>query len=65
MIEVTVNRATCRGYANCVLAASDVFDLDPEGKVVLRQATVEDSLAGAIKRAAYDCPTDSITFKST
>jgi ferredoxin len=62
MIEVTVDRATCRGYANCVLAAADVFDLDDEGKVVLKASTVEDSQVGAIRRAAYDCPTDSISF---
>jgi ferredoxin len=62
MIRVEVNRETCNGYGNCVLAAATIFDLDDEGRVVLKQPMVGDDQIEAVRRAAYDCPTDSITY---
>jgi ferredoxin len=63
VIRVKVNRETCRGYGNCVLVAGHVFDLDDDGLVVIEREELEDSDAGAIRRAAYDCPTSSIAFE--
>lgn len=57
---IKVNRGTCQGYGNCVLALPSVFDLDEEGLVVLTQEHTEE-LEG-LRRAAYDCPTESIMF---
>jgi ferredoxin len=62
MITVKVNRETCEGYANCVRAAPDVFDLDDEGLVVLKHEQVGDDQLPKVRRATYDCPTDSISF---
>jgi ferredoxin len=62
MIHIQVNRETCNGYANCVKASAAIFDVDDEGLVVLNQETVEDDQLQAVRRAAYDCPTDSISF---
>jgi ferredoxin len=61
MIRIEINRETCNGYGNCVLAADGIFDLDDEGKVVLKQAEAGDDQADAVQRAVYDCPTDSIS----
>jgi ferredoxin len=47
-----------------VLAFPDVFDLDDDGLVVLIRDQVADSELAAARRAAYDCPTDSITVES-
>jgi ferredoxin len=60
MVRIEVNRETCNGYGNCVVAASSIFDIDDEGLVVLLQATAEDDDVKAARQAAYDCPTDSI-----
>jgi ferredoxin len=62
MIRVEVNRTTCNGYGNCVLAADSIFDLDDDGRVVLKQPAVDEAQLEAVRRAAYDCPTDSITY---
>jgi 3-phenylpropionate/trans-cinnamate dioxygenase ferredoxin reductase subunit len=59
-LKITVNRDTCRGYGNCVLAASDIFELDDDGLVVLLKQDVDEQQRGAVERAVYDCPTDSI-----
>ena len=61
MIRIETNRATCSGYGNCVVAAESIFDLDDEGLVVLKQSVVGDDQLPAVRQAAYDCPTNSIT----
>ena len=63
-ITVKVNRESCRGYGNCLLAAPEVFDLDDDGLVVLLQEQVGEDALGAVQRAIYDCPTDSIVIES-
>jgi ferredoxin len=62
MIRVNVNRETCEGYANCVRAAPDVFDLDDDDLVVLKQEQAGDEQLAKVRRATYDCPTESISF---
>jgi ferredoxin len=59
---ISVNRTTCQGYGNCVLALPSVFDVDNDGLVVLAHEDVADADLAALHRAAYDCPTDSITI---
>jgi ferredoxin len=60
---IKVNRGTCQGYGNCVLALPSVFDLDEEGLVVLTREQTEDGELEGLRRAAYDCPTESIMFE--
>jgi ferredoxin len=62
MIRVEVNHETCNGYGNCVIAAEGVFELDDEGLVTLKRAEVGDEDRDAVRRAVYDCPTDSIAL---
>ena len=65
MIEVRINRATCQGYGNCVLADPDTFDLDETNLVVLKQTGWEPDELPRLRQAAYDCPTDSISVVVT
>lgn len=62
MSTIKVDRTTCQGYGNCVLALPSVFDLDDDGLVVLKRDDVEPGELEGLRRAAYDCPTESITF---
>ena len=62
MIRVVANRDTCSGFATCIVAAETIFDLDDEGLVVLTRPLVSDEELEAVRQAAYDCPTDSISF---
>jgi ferredoxin len=62
MIRVIGNRETCSGFGTCLVAAESIFDLDDEGLVVVKQALVDDDQLSAVRQAAYDCPTDSISF---
>ena len=62
MIRVEASRETCSGFGNCVAVAETIFDLDDAGLVVLLTETVEDDRLAEVRQAAYDCPTDSISW---
>jgi ferredoxin len=62
MIRVEVNRETCSGFGNCAVIAESIFDLDDEGLVILKRQLVADDELELVRRAAYDCPTDSIAY---
>lgn len=63
MIKVIAKRDTCEGFGTCVMVSEEIFDLDDEGLVVLKQELVADELLKDVRQAAYDCPTDSIEFE--
>lgn len=63
MIRIAVDRETCLGYGNCVLVAEDLFELDDDGLSVVKRELVDEAEREAVRRAAYDCPTDSISFE--
>jgi ferredoxin len=50
----------CQGYANCVVGASDVFDLDDDGVVVLLKTSVPDSDRARVEEAARSCPVSAL-----
>lgn len=60
-VTIKVDRHDCQGYGNCVLASEAHFDLDGDGLVVLLKDTASADELDAVKRAAYDCPTEAIT----
>lgn len=62
MIRISVNRDVCDGFGNCVLAAEDIFELDENDVVRLKTELVDSNRAAALRRAAYDCPTNAISF---
>ena len=61
-IVIDVDRRRCDGFGNCVNAAPDIFDLDDEGKVCLKQASVDVTRLEAVRRPAYDGPVTAIVF---
>jgi ferredoxin len=62
-VRFEVDRDTCVGAGQCVLAAPDVFDQDDDGLVVVREdATASDP--EAIRKAGHLCPSRSIVVDS-
>jgi 3-phenylpropionate/trans-cinnamate dioxygenase ferredoxin reductase subunit len=51
----------CQGYANCVLAADDVFDIGDDGVVVLLRAQIGDADRARVESAARACPVSALT----
>ena len=59
--RVEIDRETCNGYGNCVLAAPDVFDLDPDTNVAFVQdGHPVDADDSAVEEAEADCPVRAI-----
>jgi ferredoxin len=61
-IRIQIDPTRCEGFANCVNAAPDLFELDADGHVGLKKEAVEDDRAEAVRRAVYDCPVNVISF---
>jgi ferredoxin len=53
----------CQGYANCVIAAPDTYDLDDDGVVVLLRSEIADQDFPRIQEAARSCPVSALTIE--
>jgi len=52
--------AACQGYANCVVGADDVYDIDDGGIVVLLQTAVDEADRVRVEAAARSCPVSAL-----
>lgn len=63
-MKVRVEEDKCCGYAACLSAAPDVFDLDSSQiAVVLIDGEVPEQLQTCAREAAEACPTDAIVIE--
>lgn len=53
----------CQGYANCVDAAPDAYDIDDDGVVVLLKEHITDEERPRIEEAARSCPVSALTIE--
>lgn len=56
MIEVHADREKCQGYANCIMAAPDIFDVDDDGLVVVLRDEIDNSERDHTDEAVRSCP---------
>lgn len=61
MPRVEADQEACQGYANCVTAAPDVFDIDDDGVVVLLKDEIEFDDYARVEDAARSCPVSALT----
>jgi ferredoxin len=62
--SVEINQETCNGYGNCIVAAPDVFDLDPDTNIaVLREGHPVADDDEMLEEAEADCPVRAIVLK--
>jgi ferredoxin len=60
---VRADLSICQGYANCMVAAEDYFDMDDSGVVTLLRATVPDADRARAEEAARSCPVSVLTVQ--
>ena len=60
MAKVEADLPACQGYANCVVAADDYFDIDDDGKVVLNRVEVPDLERARVEEAVRSCPVSAL-----
>jgi ferredoxin len=53
----------CQGYANCVVAAPDVYDIDDDGVVVLLKDSITEEERPGIEEAARSCPVSALSVE--
>jgi 3-phenylpropionate/trans-cinnamate dioxygenase ferredoxin reductase subunit len=59
-MRVTADLDKCEGYANCVAAAPDIFDIDDDGKVVLLEVEVDETKRDNVEEAVRTCPVSAL-----
>jgi ferredoxin len=63
--RVVLDLDTCQGYANCVMVAPEVFDIDETtGVAILLQEQPDDSQLAAVEEAVRQCPTEALSIES-
>jgi ferredoxin len=60
MPRITADPGTCQGYGNCLTNASDVFDIDDDGVVVVLRDTVDEADRPRVEEAVRSCPVDAL-----
>lgn len=60
MATLKADHGARQGYANCVAAAKDYFDIDDDGVVVLLKTDVAESDRTRVREAALSCPNSAL-----
>ena len=60
MATIKADFGACQGYANCVAAADDYFDIDDDGVVVVLTEAVAESDRARVDEAARSCPVSAL-----
>jgi len=53
----------CQGYANCVIAAPQIYDIDDDGTVVLLKSEISDAERAAVDEAVQGCPVSALSVE--
>jgi ferredoxin len=62
VIQVHANVRICEGFANCLVAAPDLFDLDDDDKVIILQGELDDAERARVDEAIRSCPVAALTM---
>jgi ferredoxin len=64
-MRVILDTHNCQAYANCMLTAPEVFDLDEDaGLAIILQENPSEELRGAVEEAVRSCPVQALTLES-
>ncbi len=62
-MHIMLDRDLCQGHGTCGEEAPEVFELDAEGNLVVKQPEPPESQREAVKRAVKYCPTGALTLQ--
>lgn len=63
--EVVLDLDLCQGYANCVIAAPEIFDIDDtRGVAILLAPHPPVAQREAAEEAVRNCPTEAISIRT-
>jgi ferredoxin len=61
-VESDIN--VCQGFANCVMNAPDLFDLDDDDTVVLLRTEIGDAEFAHADQAVRSCPVTALKLEA-
>lgn len=61
-MKVLADTAKCEGYANCIIAAPDVFSLDEDAIVQVVDEHPDERQRAVVEEAVRVCPTGALTI---
>jgi ferredoxin len=63
-VKIVVDTRACKGYANCIIEAPDIFDLDDDsGKSVVTNTEPGSDLRAELDEAVRMCPVQAISLQ--
>lgn len=63
MAVVKADFGACQGYANCVMTAPEVYDIDDDGTVVLLKDEISDEERPKVDEAVNTCPVSALSIE--
>ena len=61
-MKTHIDHDRCSGYASCVMAAMDLFDIDDDSGQAFVKRQPDESERTKAEKAVRDCPTDAISI---
>lgn len=59
-MKIHADLEKCQGYANCVMAAPDYFDLNDDSLVVVLRPDVDEAERQQVEEAVRSCPVEAL-----
>lgn len=63
-MRISVDREKCTGLGICESLSPEVFEIDEDGALVLKDETVPDELVDEVRQAVDGCPTAALRLVS-
>ncbi|MDQ1105696.1 ferredoxin [Nocardioides zeae] len=63
-VHIDIDREACNGYGNCVIAAPEVFDLEPGTSIAyVLPGHPTEADRDAVEEAVADCPVQALKLR--
>jgi len=64
MLRIKADLNVCQGFANCVMNAADLFDIDENDVVVVLKEEISEEERAHAEQAVRSCPVTALTLEA-
>lgn len=61
-MKIQIDTKLCNGYGNCIMAAPEIFDLDPSTNIVEMIRSPHEADRDSLIEAIADCPVRALVL---
>ncbi|WP_109529369.1 MULTISPECIES: ferredoxin [Nocardia] len=62
-MKVAVDYSRCAGLGICESFASEIFEIDESGALLVRRAEIPQQIGAAVRAAVAGCPTEALRLE--